>query len=90
MATEKNGQKVEHELWRTSFYLHELQRSKEVKRWNPLCRAYLQQLLDITREAAECAHQKRDFAVECSIYVQEDLNFGVDRFDDDCYHTPDM
>ena len=83
MATEKNWQKVEHELWRTSFFLHELSRSKETQRWNPMSRAYILQLADLTREVAECAHQRRDFAVQMSIYVQEELPVDAERFDED-------
>lgn len=82
MATQKNWQKVEHELWRTHFALHELLRSKETQRWNPMSRAYIQQLADLTREAADCAHNKRDFAVQMSIYVQAELPVEPEHFDE--------
>lgn len=83
MATVNNWQKVEHELYQLYFRLNEMVKEKSFRRLSPQVRAHLQQLADVTREAASVAHEKRDFYIEVGVYVQHEMPVEPDRFDED-------
>jgi len=83
MYVEKNWQKVEHELYRVSFLLNDYLKDKNTRRFNPEVRAFIQQLIDFSHEAAECVHNKQDFATTMEIWAMEPLPGFLDRFDAD-------